>query len=131
MAPIRKTVYITNWKYLEKGDKYILTFKIRDMTREKRKIIINKHKAGILNSQGAEIEEIIEIDDDLFIKEYYGSKYFEIYKSLIPMAQKGTVPERLDPDKFKIELEMCLLELEMKQRMKNAARWFDLLTKHY
>jgi len=47
------------------------------------------------------------------------------------LAQKRVVPERLDPDKLEIEVEMCMIEQEMKYRMDHAAAWFDELKKIY
>lgn len=126
-----KTVYIMNWEYLKEKDEYILTFKISGLEPEGRKTILERHKSGILKSLGAEIEEIIEIKGDLYVKEYYNKEYLEDYKSLIPLAQKGVIPERLDPYKLKIEVEMCIIEQEMKYRMEHAARWFDEPKKYY
>jgi hypothetical protein len=33
----------------------------------------------------------------------------------------GVIPERLDPDKLEIEVEMCMIEQEMEYRMDHAA----------
>lgn len=120
-----KTVDIIDWEYLKERDEYIITFKISELEPEKREVIFERYKSGFLKSQGAEIEEIIEIGEDLHVKEYYEKEYLENYKSLIPLAQKRVVPERLDPDKLEIEVEMCMIEQEMKYRMDHATEWFD------
>lgn len=124
-----KNVDITGWEYLKGRDEYIITFRISDLEPEKREVILGRYKSGFLKSQGAEIEEIIEIGEDLYVKEYYEKEYFENYKSLIPLAQERVVPERLDPDNLEIEVEMCIIEQEMKYRMDHAAEWFDELKK--
>lgn len=124
-----KNVDITGWEYLKGRDEYIITFRISDLEPEKREVILERYKSGFLKSQGAEIEEIIEIGEDLYVKEYYEKEYFENYKSLIPLAQERVVPERLDPDNLEIEVEMCIIEQEMKYRMDHAAAWFDELKK--
>lgn len=119
-----KLVDIVGWEYLGEKDGYILTFRINGLEPGKREVILARHESGILNAQGAEIEEIIEVKENLYVKEYYRKDYFEIYKSLISLARNGVVPERLDPDKLEIEVDMCRIEEEMRYRMDNASKWF-------
>ncbi len=121
MVMKEKTVDLVNWEYLKEKDEYILTFKIKGLKSKRRKKILERYKSGFLKSQGADIEEIIEVGTDLYLKEYYEKEYFEIYKSLIPLARKGLIPERLRPHKLEIEVEMCMIEQEMKCRMNHAA----------
>lgn len=125
-----KLVDIVYWKYLKEKDGYILTFRINGLKQAKREVILKKHNAGILNAQGAEIEEIIEVGKDLYVKEYYNTEYFEIYKSLISLAQKSVIPKRLDPGKLEIEVEMCMIEQEMEYRMQHIAETVDEFKKN-
>lgn len=120
----KKTVDITGWEYLEEKQEYLINFKIRGLKQCEKDIILERFVSGILNSQGAEIEEIVEIGEDLYVKEYYEKGFFEDFKSLIHFAQKQVIPKRLDPEELEVELEMCLLEHEMEKRINRASRWF-------
>ena len=118
---------ILNWEYIK--EKYAVTFKMSNLEPEKRKRIIKRQKSGFLKSQGADIEEIVEVDNDLYIKEYYESIDLENYRSLIPLARKGIIPERLNPDKLEIEEGLCMIEQDMKFRMNYAGKSVDELKK--
>ena len=83
-----------------------------------------------MKSLGANITEIIEIGEDLHIKEHYENKDLEMYKSLIPLVQKSTIPERLDPKKVEIEEDLCMLEQDMEFRIDNASKSIDELKRH-
>lgn len=120
-----KNVDILKWEYIKEKGKYALTFRISNLEPGRKERIIKRHKSGFLNSQGVDIEEITEVDCDLYVKEYYTNEDIENYQSIIPLARKGIIPERLDPNKLEIEVEMCLIEQEMRYRMEHAAERFD------
>ncbi len=120
-----KNVDIIKWEYLKEKDKYAITFKISNLKLERKERIIKRYESGFFNSKGADIGEITEVDCDLYVKEHYTNEDIDNYQSLIPLARKGIIPERLDPDKLEIETEMCMIEQEMKRRISHAARWFD------
>lgn len=125
-----KNVDILNWEYIKEEDKYAITFKIKDLEPKRIQRIIKRHKSGFLNSQGIDIEEIAEVDCDLYVKEYYNNEDIENYQSIIPLVRKSIIPERLDPDKLEIEVEMCMIEQEMRYRMEHAGESIDELRIH-
>ena len=98
---------------------------------KRKERIIKRHKSGFLKSEGAEFEEIVEVNCDLYVKEYYSKEDIENYQSIIPLARKGIIPDRLDPDKLEIEVEMCIIEEEMKYRMDHAGKSVYELQKEY
>lgn len=115
-----KNVDILSWEYIKQEDRYAITFKIKNLEPERIQRIIKRHKSGFLNSQGVNIEEIAEIDRDLYVKEYYTNEDIEDYLYIIPLIRKGIIPERLNPHKLEIEVEMCLIEQEIRYRMEHA-----------
>jgi predicted type IV restriction endonuclease len=122
-----KNVDILDWEYIKEEDKYAITFKIRNLEPKRIQRIIKRHKSGFLNSQGVDIEEIAEIDCDLYVKEYYTNEDIENYQSIIPLVRKSIIPERLDPQKLEIEVEMCMIEQEMRYRIEHAGESVDEL----
>jgi len=120
-----KHVEIIKWEYIKEKDKYAITFKISKLEPERKKRIIKRYESGFLNSQGADIEEITEINCDLYVKEYYTNEDIENYQAILPLARRGMIPERLDPDKLEIEVEMSMIEQEMRYRMEHAGEKFD------
>lgn len=130
MAKIKEeNVDIINWKYIKEKDRYTLTFKISNLKPEIRKRIIKRQKSGFLKSQGADILEIIEVGENLHVKEHYEKEDMEVYSSLIPFAQNKVIPERLDPEKVGIEEDLCMIEQDMKFRMDYAGRTIDKLNR--
>lgn len=120
-----ENVNIQNWQHQK--DKYIITFKISNLKPQIRKRILKRQKSGFLKQLGANIKEITEVEGDLIVKEYYKNEDIEIYKSLIPFAQKGIIPERLDPEKVEIEEDLCMIEQDLKFRVYYAGKSIDEL----
>ena len=130
MAKIKEeNVDILNWEYIKEKDRYALTFRISNLELERRKNIIKRQKSGFLKSQGATIMEIIEVGNDLLVKEHYKREDIEVYLSLIPFVQNEVIPERLDPEKLEIEEDLCMIEQDMKFRMDYAGRTIDELNR--
>ena len=113
-----ENVEIINMRYDEDKDEYIIVFQILNLTHEERQTIIQQHRSGTLNSQGANITDIVELNQLLFIEEIYDKKYMNGFKSLIPFAEKTEIPERLDPEKMEIEDDLCSIEQDMSYRIK-------------
>jgi len=113
-----ENVEIINMRYDDNKDEYVIVFQILNLTPEERQTIIQQHRSGILNSQGANITDIVELNQLLFIEEIYDKKYMKGYKSLIPFAEKTEIPERLDPEKLEIEDDLCSIEQDMSYRIK-------------
>lgn len=130
MAKIKEeNVDILNWEYIQEKDRYVLTFKISNLGPERRKRIIKRQKSGFLKSQGATIAEIMELGNDLLVKEHYERDDIEIYSSLVSFAQNEVIPQRLDPEKLEIEEDLCMIEHDMKFRMDYAGRTIDELNR--
>lgn len=113
-----ENVEIINMRYDEEKEEYAIVFQILNLDKEERRKIIQQHREGSLNSQGANITEIVELNQLLFIEEIYDKKYMKGYKSLIPFAEKIELPERLDPEKLEIEDDLCSIEQDMGYRIK-------------
>lgn len=121
-------VDILNWEYVKEKDKYAIIFKISNLKPEKREKIIKRQKSGFLKSLGMNIEEIVEVGEDLHVKEYYENEDMEMHTSLIPLAQKGVIPERIDSE---VEEDLCTLEQDMQFRIDHAGKNVDELRKYY
>lgn len=126
-----ENVNILNWEYIKEKEEYAIIFKISNLEPQRRKRLIKRQESGFLKSQGANIEKIVDINGSLYLKEYYEKDYMEIYTSLIPLAKKGILPERLDPKKVEIEEELCLIEQDMKFKIDYAGKSMEELKKHY
>lgn len=124
-----ENVDILNWEYLKEEEEYVIIFKISNLEPKVINRIIRRQESGFLKSQGANIEKIVEISGSLYIKERYEKGDMELYESLIPLARKGIVPERLDPDKVEIEEDLCMMEQDVKYRMDYAGKRVDELKK--
>lgn len=132
MAKIKeKRIDITNWEYLKTKDKYAIVFKISNLELERRERIQKRCKSGFLKSQGLLIDEIVELNEDLYIKNYYGSDDLNENKSLIKFIQKGIVPGRLDPEKIEIEMDLCDIEHDLYLRIFHASKSVEELKKYY
>jgi len=100
---------LVNIGYLKKNDKYHATFQISNLDVGQRKRIIENGKTlKVANFK------IFEAADDLYVFKYFTAVEFEVYKSLVEPAKKGVVPERIHLKALEIELDICMLEEEMK-----------------
>ena len=107
---------------------YDVIFRLNNLKDELKERIIKRHESGLLKSMGADVIAIEEINGNLYIEEHHND--LRDYRSLINLVHQE-IPERLDPAKVEVEVDLCMIEQSIAFIVDIAGKSIDELKSHY
>lgn len=126
-----KDVDIVGIGYLEDEDKYYTTLRVSNIPEDRRQRILKRQKEEdffLLNSRDC---KVFEAGNELYLTDYFQPEEFEGYSSLIELAKRSIVPERIDPTLIEREIDMCMIEQDASFAVEYAGFTIEEIKKHY
>lgn len=116
--------------YLEEENKYYATFKITSIDKRRRERVIQRQSMDFFRLNNRDCQ-VFEAGNELYITDYYQPNEFESYKSLIELAEKGIVPERVDPPVLESEIDICMIEQDAHFAIEYSAYSIEEIKEYY
>ena len=116
--------------YLEEKKKYYATFKITGIDQERRERVIQRQSSDFFRLNNRDCK-VFEAGNELYITDYYQSHEIESYRSLIKLAEKGIVPERVDSSVLECEIDICMIEQDAHFAIEYSAYSIEEIKEYY
>ncbi len=108
MKPEKTT--LVKIEYNKEKNKYFATFRVLDLDEKEIGRII-RH---VEREEGRKDLKIYINDCKVYVTDFFEAESFESrYPHMVEFARDGMVPERVKPSVLDVEVELCLMELDV------------------